>query len=52
MENEENQENIPQEEKDTGYKPRPAWQVWAARAALVVFILFLIVYYINIFGGR
>ena len=29
------EEELPQEE---GYKPRPAWQVWAARVGLVLFI--------------
>ena len=26
------------EEKQEGYVPRPAWQVWAARLGLVIFI--------------
>ena len=47
MEELEKQEVTPEE----GYKPRPAWQVWAARIALVVFILGLILYYCNIFGA-
>ena len=34
-----------------GYKPRPVWQVWAARIGLAVFVIFLIMYYINIFRG-
>ena len=38
-------------EEETGYTPRPAWHVWAARIGLVVFIGFLIMYYANIFGG-
>ena len=25
-----------------GYTPRPAWQVWAARVALVLFIIIVI----------
>ncbi len=33
------------------YVPRPMWQVWAARVALVVFILGMILYYLNVFGG-
>ena len=33
------------------YIPRPVWQVWAARIALVVFILGLILYYLNVFRG-
>ena len=40
---EENKENLPQNEaateKTTGYVPRPAWQVWLARVALVLFII-------------
>lgn len=32
---------------------RPGWQIWSARIALVIFILFVIIYYINIArGGR
>lgn len=41
------QQNMPEEE----YVPRPRWQVWGARIALVVFILGLILYYCNIFGA-
>ena len=33
------------------HTPRPAWQVWGARVALVVFILYIIMYYINIMRG-
>ena len=47
MEEMEKQEGIPEE----GYKPRPAWQVWAARIGLVIFILGLIMYYCNIVGA-
>ena len=36
---------------ETGYTPRPAWQVWAARIGLAVFLLFLALYYLNIFRG-
>ena len=42
---EENQEKQPQEaaaEETTGYVPRPAWQVWCARVALVLFIIIVI----------
>lgn len=38
-------------EEGSGYQPRPAWQVWAARIGLVLFILVLIMYYINLFRG-
>ena len=40
MDNE--KEKQPQEaaaEETTGYMPRPAWQVWLARVALVLFII-------------
>ena len=43
----ENQENVP----ESGYTPRPAWQVWAARIGLVVFLIFLALYYMNILRG-
>ena len=39
------------EKEETGYVPRPAWQVWAARIGLVVFLIFLALYYINILRG-
>ena len=51
-EQEVSREEVPQEQKKEVYVPRPAWQVWSARIALVVFILFLIMYYINILRGN
>ena len=41
---EENKEKQPQEaaENEPGYVPRPAWQVWCARVALVIFIFIVI----------
>lgn len=46
----EEQDVLPQKE---GYKPRPAWQVWAARIGLVLFIVVLVIYYMVYFrGGR
>ena len=39
------------EEETTGYVPRPAWQVWAARVALVIFIGFVILQIWQIAGG-
>ena len=39
------------ETSESGYSPRPAWQVWAARIGLVVFIIFLVMYYMNILRG-
>ena len=47
---EQNLPNIPPEEEKK-YTPRPAWQVWAARIGLVVFIIFLVMYYMNILRG-
>ena len=40
-----------QQEQPQPYTPRPAWQVWGARIALVLFILILIMYYVNILRG-
>ena len=45
------EEILQQEMPEEGYKPRPTWQVWGARIALVIFILGLIMYYCNIFGA-
>jgi len=42
------QPDIPEEEV---YTPRPAWQVWGARAGLVAFILFVIYQLIHIATG-
>ena len=44
-------------EKDTslpeqeGYSPRPAWQVWAARLGLVIFISIVIAQILQIAGA-
>ena len=48
MENE-NLDNIPQEEPV--YKPRAKWQVWAARAGLVLFLLFVVYQLLTLFRG-
>lgn len=45
------EQNLEQTVPEEGYKPRPMWQVWLARVALVIFILGLIMYYCNIFGA-
>ena len=37
--------------EESGYVPRPKWQVWGARIGLAVFILFLIMYYTIFFRG-
>ena len=49
MENENLDELTPEEQQP--YTPRPAWQVWAARIGLVLFLLVLILYYLNIMRG-
>ena len=38
-------------EEQEGYVPRPAWQVWGARIALVLFVILIIFYYLNIARG-
>ena len=43
----ENEITTPEE----GYVPRPAWQVWAARIGLVLFILFVIYQIMSIATG-
>ena len=47
----EQRKNETDETKEAGYVPRPAWQIWGARIGLVIFVLFLVMYYINIFRG-
>lgn len=42
-------ENIPAEQE--GYVPRPAWQVWAARIGLVIFIGIVIAQILQIAGA-
>ena len=51
MEQENFEELTPEETQPQGYIPRPAWQVWAARIGLGLFILLLIMYYINLMRG-
>jgi hypothetical protein len=46
--NPEFEEQTPQEQ---GYQPRPAWQVWAARVGLVIFLLFVAYQIMQIAGG-
>ncbi len=48
---EEKNENILPEAQEEGYTPRPAWQVWGARACLVLFIGFVIYQILSIAGG-
>ena len=46
MENE-----TPDISEKTGYSPRPAWQIWAARIALVLFLIVLFFYYRSLLNG-
>lgn len=41
-------QQIPEQET---YTPRPAWQVWAARIGLVIFIGIVILQVLQIAGG-
>ena len=41
-----------EEEKQSGYVPRPAWQVWAARVGRVLAILFVVYQLYLIAGGH
>ena len=43
-----NENTTPEQE---GYAPRPAWQVWAARIGLVIFIGIVIAQILQIAGG-
>jgi len=47
---EENRDDIPENESER-YKPRPGWQVWAARIGLVIMIICVILYYLHIARG-
>ena len=55
MENEQNIQPGPdpfeQEPEKKEYRPRPGWQVWAARIGLVIMIISIILYYIHIATG-
>ena len=39
------------EEKQSGYVPRPTWQVWAARAGVVAALILVAVQILTIAGG-
>ncbi len=40
-----------QQPEETGYVPRPMWQVWAARVGLVLFLLFVAYQILSIANG-
>lgn len=46
----EEKEEIP-ELQEQGYVPRPAWQVWAARIGLVLFLMIVAYQILSIAGG-
>ncbi len=48
---EERNENTAPQEPEEGYVPRPTWQVWGARAGLVIFILFVTYQILSIARG-
>ena len=33
------------------YQPRPRWQVWLARIGLILFLIFIALFYANVFRG-
>ena len=37
--------------EESAYVPRPVWQVWAARVGLVLFLVYMIYRYVNMFRG-
>ena len=37
--------------EENGYVPRPAWQVWAARAGLIIVLILVAVQILTIAGG-
>ena len=39
------------QEKEQSYVPRPAWQVWMARAGLVLFVALVIWELVRMVGG-
>ena len=43
-----NEESMSEPER---YEPRPMWQVWAARAGLVAFVIFVICQLLVLAGG-
>ena len=45
------EEKTPKEEIRQEYEPRPSWQVWAARAGLVIFLIIVALQCVQIAGG-
>ena len=44
-------EEMKQQSEEKGYEPRPAWQLWAARIGLVLFILLVILQIVQMVRG-
>ena len=51
MEEKDLENQIPEEAEKPSYTPRPKWQVWGARILLVLFVILVILYYINVARG-
>lgn len=45
------QQNQMQQPSEVEYTPRPAWQVWAARIGVVIFLLIVAAQCLQIAGG-
>ena len=39
------------QQEESGYTPRPKWQVWLARLGLLAFLIFVALFYFGLFGG-
>ena len=51
QENPVSQEQLPVAEERKEYRPRPRYQIWAARIGLVIMIICIILYYYHIASG-
>ena len=49
--NENNLPEMPESREQEGYTPRPVWQVWGARIALVLFLIFVAYQILSIARG-
>lgn len=45
------EQNIESQQPEERYEPRPRWQVWCARIALVLFLALIAMSYVNIARG-
>ena len=44
-------DNLPAQEQEEAYEPRPSWQVWGARIGLVIFLIFVALQILGIARG-